>query len=186
MANNKHRQCAICQYWTKRACTGSDGPHIRHIETVKVVVTFWISRFLVGGRGSVLSAHIYHMPCWLFATRSALSDLRSEVYHSFPVLCSPPQHTQRARELASGAKPAGAEPLPYTILKAKRGLSTPLMVAAAARPGRQQQTLAMQSVPPVQVSIKRKSFVTSVAQAWNGIKVRTPRPVSLAVTSRLF
>lgn len=72
------------------------------------------------------------------------------------LLLPPPPHTlffllQRARELASGAKPTGTEYLPYTPLRAKRGVSTPLMVAAAARPGRQQQTLSMQPVPPVQV-----------------------------------
>jgi hypothetical protein len=60
---------------------------------------------------------------------------------------------QRAHELASGAKPAGTDYLPYTPLRAKRGVSTPLMVGAAAGSGRQQLSLAMEPVPPVQVSL---------------------------------
>lgn len=63
---------------------------------------------------------------------------------------------QRARDLASGAVPTAAEVLPYQPLRAKRGVSTPLMVAAAARPGRQQQQLATQPVPPVQVRAERE------------------------------
>jgi len=58
---------------------------------------------------------------------------------------------QRASDLATGARPVAAEVLPYQPLRAKRGVSTPLMVSAAAKSGRQQQQLAAQPVPPVQV-----------------------------------
>ncbi|KAF8056124.1 zntD [Scenedesmus sp. PABB004] len=61
------------------------------------------------------------------------------------------QMSPRALELARGAAPRGAAVLPYTPLRARRGLATPLLVGAAAPSGAAARALAAQPVPPVEM-----------------------------------
>jgi hypothetical protein len=58
---------------------------------------------------------------------------------------------QRAVELARGGTPRATSVLPYTPLRAKKGLATPLLVAAAAPPGHRQRAMAREDVPEVEV-----------------------------------
>jgi hypothetical protein len=54
-------------------------------------------------------------------------------------------------EIARGGVPRATSVLPYTPLRAKKGLSTPLLVAAAAPHGHAQRALAREDVPEVEV-----------------------------------
>uniref|UniRef100_A0A383VT62 BAR domain-containing protein n=1 Tax=Tetradesmus obliquus TaxID=3088 RepID=A0A383VT62_TETOB len=61
------------------------------------------------------------------------------------------QMSPRAVELARGGAPRATSVLPYTPLRAKKGLATPLLVAAAAPHGHAQRALAREDVPELEV-----------------------------------
>ncbi|WIA23090.1 hypothetical protein OEZ85_001433 [Tetradesmus obliquus] len=89
------------------------------------------------------------------------------------------QMSPRAVELARGGAPRATSVLPYTPLRAKKGLATPLLVAAAAPTGHAQRALAREDVPELEVGASGLPLHALSAS----VRHRALREVEAAITA---